>query len=75
MDVNRKQTKVQAKLSKLNETPRLTRGLYGLRSREQLHNIGEFEGLDVWRRGFSGMEEYLQNLVNRNTCCYFYREN
>ena len=44
--VNRKQTKVQAKLSKLNETPWLTRGLYGLRSREQLHNIREVEGLE-----------------------------
>ena len=75
MDVNRKQTKVQAKLSKLNETPRSTRGLYGLRSREQLHNIGEFEGLEVWGRRFSGMEECLQNSVNINTCCYFYREN
>ena len=55
MDVNRKQTKVQAKLSKLNETTRLTRGLYGLRCREQLHNIGELEGFEVWRRSFSGM--------------------
>ena len=53
--VNRKQTKVQAKLSKLNENHRLTRGLYGLRSSEQLHNIGEVEGLEVWRRRFSGM--------------------
>ena len=56
MDVNRKQTKVQAKLSKLNETPRLTRGLYELWSREQqLHNIGEFEGLGVWKRSLTGM--------------------
>lgn len=55
MDVNRKQTKVQAKLSKLNENHRLTRGLYGLRSSEQLHNIGDLEGFGVSKISFTGM--------------------